>query len=229
MSTAGERAAIVSGMPRAARPARRRRDAATSRAAILDAAEVLLASTGAAGIRLQQVAADAGVSHPTVLHHFGSREGLIEAVVARALQSIHADLVAAIEASSGGEEPLAELLESVFAALTRTGHARVMLWLALEGHSVGAAEVRLSDVVDAAHALRTSKARPRSGARAPAREDTARTVVLASLALVGGAVMLPSLLENAGLPSDEAGGRRFRAWLARVLRAHLEPPGASAR
>ena len=214
-------------MPRAARPARRRRDAATSQAAILDAAEVLLASGGASGIRLQQVAADAGVSHPTVLHHFGSREGLIEAVVARALRAIHTDLVAAIQASSGGEEPLAELLESVFAALTRTGHARVMLWLALEGHSVDAAEVRLSDVVDAAHALRTSKARGR-GARAPGREDTARTVVLAALGLVAGAVMLPSLLENAGLPGDEAGGKRFRAWLARVLRAHLEAPAPSA-
>lgn len=215
-------------MPRAARPTRRRRDAAASQAAILDAAEVLLASCGAAGIRLQQVAADAGVSHPTVLHHFGSREGLIKAVVARALRAIHTDLLVAIEASSGGEEPLAELLEAVFAALTRTGHARVMLWLALEGHSVDAAEVRLSNVVDAAHALRTSKARARGGARGPGREDTARTVVLAALALVAGAVMFPSLLENAGLPGDEASGKRFRAWLARVLRAHLEPPGASA-
>jgi AcrR family transcriptional regulator len=220
-------------MPRAARAAhaarpRRRRDAAASQAAILDAAEVLLAAGGASGIRLQQVAADAGVSHPTVLHHFGSREGLVTAVVNRALGAIHTDLVAAIQASSGGEERLAELLEAVFAALTRTGRARVLLWLALEGHSVDEVEVRLSDVVDATHALRTANAKGRGQARGAGREDTARTVVLASLALVAGAVMLPSLLENAGLPGDEAGGRRFRAWLARVLRAHLEPPGERA-
>ena len=49
-----------------------RRTAEAARAAILEAAEKRLAEAGPAGIRLQGVAADVGVSHPTVLHHFCS-------------------------------------------------------------------------------------------------------------------------------------------------------------
>src|SRR4051812_32579591 len=81
---------------------RRRRDAEDARAAILDAAERRLVLAGPAGIRLQEVAADVGVSHPTVLHHFGSREALVAAVIHRALERIHAEVVQAIGASTGG-------------------------------------------------------------------------------------------------------------------------------
>ena len=39
-----------------------------------------MAASGPAGLRLEAVAKAAGVSHPTILHHFGSREGLIHAL-----------------------------------------------------------------------------------------------------------------------------------------------------
>lgn len=51
------------------------------RTAILDAAQKRLARLGADGLRLQDIARDVGVSHPTILHHFGSRDGLIVAMV----------------------------------------------------------------------------------------------------------------------------------------------------
>src|SRR5580693_3024846 len=76
---------------------RRRRTAEQARSAILDAAERRLVADGPGAIRLQEVAKDVGVSHPTVLHHFGSREGLVEAVVARALDSLHGGLLAAVQ------------------------------------------------------------------------------------------------------------------------------------
>ncbi|MGH7329781.1 MAG: TetR/AcrR family transcriptional regulator, partial [Polyangiaceae bacterium] len=56
---------------------RRRLDAEAARKLILDATERRLVRVGPSGIRLQEVAKDAGVSHPTVLHHFGSRELLV--------------------------------------------------------------------------------------------------------------------------------------------------------
>lgn len=202
------------------KPPRRRRDAEEARAAILDAAERRLVEAGPAGIRLQDVASDVGVSHPTVLHHFGSREGLVNAVVARSFAGIHEELVETIGASAGGVEPLRGMLDAVAQALSRGGHGRVLLWLALEGHRFDGVEVRLSDVVDAAHALRTAK---RCGdVEMPSREDTARTVVLAALALISSAVLGPTLLEQAGLAHDEAAEGQFRAWLARVLVTHLE-------
>jgi AcrR family transcriptional regulator len=199
---------------------RRRRDAESARAAILDVAERHLVSSGPAGIRLQDVATEAGVSHPTVLHHFGSREALVHAVITRAIAAIHATLLDAIANGPHGESELATLLDGVFEALAMTGHARVLLWLALEGHPIGGPDNRLAEVVDAVHAHRKTKWR--NGGRMPARDDTAHTVVLGTLALIGAAVLGDTLLENAGVGHDVTRGARFRAWLARVLKTHLE-------
>jgi AcrR family transcriptional regulator len=198
---------------------RRRLDAASARELILDATEKRLVVGGPSGIRLQEVAADAGVSHPTVLHHFGSRGRLVQAVITRSLAAINRALVEAINASSGDEEQVEAMIENVAASLEKTGHARVILWLALEGFAIEGAEVRLTDVVDATHALRLSR---RTSGKKPPREDTARTVVLAALALVGGAVLAPTLLANAGLGTDPREGVRFRSWLTRLLNRHLD-------
>lgn len=198
---------------------RRRLDAEAARKLILDATERRLVRVGPSGIRLQEVAKDAGVSHPTVLHHFGSRELLVKAVIERSVRAINASLVEAIAASGGDESQLESLLENVAAVLERSGHARIVMWLALEGHRIEAAEAHLTDVVDAVHALRMSQTEcsPR-----PKRDDTARTVVLAALALFGGALLAPALLENAGLGDGAREAPKFRTWLARVLIEHLE-------
>jgi AcrR family transcriptional regulator len=63
------------------RPPRKAGVKGNMRAAILEAAQKRLARLGADGLRLQDIARDVGVSHPTILHHFGSRDGLIVAMV----------------------------------------------------------------------------------------------------------------------------------------------------
>src|SRR5580700_6321803 len=116
-------------------PARKRRTAEEARAAILDAAERRLVESGPAAIRLQEVAADVGVSHPTILHHFGSREALVEAVVRRALDSLHAQMLAAVGSSPGSTDKVAALLDAVFDMFASGGHGRTFLWLALSGYA----------------------------------------------------------------------------------------------
>src|SRR5262249_22912893 len=64
---------------------RTRRTAEGARREILDAAEKRLRELGPDGVRLQQIASDVGVSHPAILHHFESFEGLIQQVVQRAV------------------------------------------------------------------------------------------------------------------------------------------------
>ena len=206
------------GRDESAKP-RRRRDPVAARAAILDAAERHLVLAGPSGIRLQEVAADAGVSHPTVLHHFGTREGLVKAVITRSLATINARLAETISHSTGDVAQVAAMVDGVFDALAQHGRARVVMWLALEGQRIEG-DARLSAVVEATHALR--KAKQTSKRRAPAREDTAHVIVLATLALIGAAVMGPALLENAGLSDDVAAERRFRRWFATLLAKHLD-------
>jgi AcrR family transcriptional regulator len=52
-----------------------------TRRAILDAAEHLLASVGEEGLSIREVCARAGVTAPTVYHHFGDKAALVDRVV----------------------------------------------------------------------------------------------------------------------------------------------------
>ena len=56
-------------------PKRRRLPADEAKTRILEAAQKRLTEGGPDAIRLQDLAADLGISHPAILHHFGSREG----------------------------------------------------------------------------------------------------------------------------------------------------------
>jgi len=199
-------------------PPRRRRSAEEAREAILDAAEKRLVAQGPDGIRLQEVAADVGVSHPTVLHHFGTREGLVEAVVARALESLHADLLTAIGRSPKGPDQLHAILEACFEVLASKGHGRAFLWLSLAGYAPAMEALRVEKLAEAVHELRR-QAFAQSKKRAPPFEDTFFTVLLPALALL-------SLSVTGGDAPDDAlcSSARFRAWLARLLHRHLEAP-----
>jgi len=197
------------------------RDAVDTRTALLAAAERRLVRDGPSALRLQDVAADVGVSHPALLHHFGSREGLVRAVIQRAIGSLQDDLVRAL---SSGETPAtgADLLERVFATLADEGHARLMAWLALSGYDPLDSEAIRSNwaaIGDAAHTLRLAKCK---GKRKPTREDTMFTVVLSALALFGQAIAGRATFRAAGLGDDPRVERRFRVWLAALLADHLE-------
>lgn len=207
-------------MPRTAKAnPRRRLEAEAARKLILDVTEKRLARVGPSGIRLQEVAQDAELSHSTVLHHFGSREQLVTAVIARSLAEMNASLIDVLSTSSGDSDALLTQMERVAATLERTGHARVLMWLALEGQYIDDPNVRLSNVLDAAHAMRLSRAKH---GKKPTREDTAYGVMLTALAMVAGSVFTPILLKSAGLPNDTAARQRFRNWIMRFMLAHMD-------
>ena len=62
-----------------------RRTPDEARRLILEAAQAAIARTGPEGLRLHDIAAAAGVSHPLILHHFGSRAGLVRALTREAI------------------------------------------------------------------------------------------------------------------------------------------------
>src|SRR4051812_27711939 len=202
---------------------RRRRSPETAQREILDAAERRLAEAGPTAVRLQDVAADVGISHPAVLHHFGSREALVRAVVDRAVRRLEAALIDALTGSGGNPPDGGSLLNRVFATLADGGHARLMAWLLLSGQeAIDARDAQPSwrAITDATHAMR-----PLGGTSAAAREDTLFSVMLAALATFGQAIAGDAVLEMAGLGDDPDASARFRRWLAGLLSDHLaEPP-----
>ena len=202
---------------KAASKPRTRRTADEARTAILDAAERSLVASGPAGIRLQEVAADVGVSHPTVLHHFGSREGLVEAVVARAMQSLQAGLLDAVRTSPKGPDQVALLLERVYETMVQGGHARAFLWLALDGYAPTMEQLQVRSFAAAIHEIR----RTEPGNEERSVEDTYFTVLLPALALLAMSVTARSA-DAKEAEGEECGPRRFRAWLAKLLYEHLQ-------
>lgn len=94
-----------------------RADAARNRSAILDATRALLVEYGADALTMDRVAAAAGVGKGTIFHRFGSRAGLLYALVAEPAET----LMAAISDGPpplGPGAPAGERLLAFFDAMT---------------------------------------------------------------------------------------------------------------
>ncbi len=200
-------------------PRRIRRTAEEARDAILDAAQRRLAEVGFSGIRLQDVAREVGVSHSTVLHHFGSREGLIQAVATRSVHQLEADLVREIATNPVDVASMTALLDSVARVLGPGGHARVVAWLSLEGGE-SFAPTAFHRIAKAAHDVRCARA-AECGDDAPDYDDTFAAVLLAGLALFGDAIAGAMFRGESDPAVTDESRARFRAWLATLLKEHL--------
>jgi AcrR family transcriptional regulator len=191
-----------------------RRSAEDARETILEAAEQLLRETGPAGLRLQEVAAKAGIGHPTVLHHFGSRDGLLEAVVEHATLQLQRDLITSL---AGVNPTGVELFERVAQTLATEGQSRIIAWLLLSGyHPIDTPTLRTGwdMIARATHAQRGKQSR--------SFEDTRFAIILSCLALFAQAIAGKEVFRVAGFPDDEATARKFRAWLSKMLDEHLD-------
>jgi len=194
-----------------------RRTPEEARALILDAAEKTMGGEGPAALRLQDVAKEAGVSHPTILHHFGSREGLVKALHLRALEKLRTELLAQMGSSDSANDGVARS----FAAF-RDGMAQRMLWL-MQMPDDGD-EVRLpgglpmiDQIAQSLHALRVSFAPP--GAVVD-YEDSRAVAHLVTVAGVGDALIGPKLRELSG--QEEVAGRTyFERWLSQLINLHV--------
>ncbi len=70
--------------------------------AILDAGEELLGQHGFAGTSLRQLTTRAGVNLAAVHYHFGNKEGLAQAVLARRIEPINAERLRRLDAVTAG-------------------------------------------------------------------------------------------------------------------------------
>jgi TetR/AcrR family transcriptional regulator len=77
---------------------RRSRDPQAARTAVLDAALALFAKQGFADTSLRDISRISGISHPLILHHFGSKEELYTEVKRRVVEGYAARFPAAVRA-----------------------------------------------------------------------------------------------------------------------------------
>lgn len=110
MDTGAERGPRPPG-PAAAEGAR------STKERLLDAAERLFAAQGVAGTSLRSITAEAGVNVAAVHYHFGSREALLRAVLARRVDPVNRERLRRLEAlEAGGASPALEALLEAFLA-----------------------------------------------------------------------------------------------------------------
>ncbi len=176
---------------------RRRRPAHETRADILQAAQLRLRQSGPTALRLDDVAADVGISRQAVLHHFGSRDGLLRAVVEGAWTGLFGDL-ATLVAAQGEAEPQ-DFVELVDDVARKRGNARLGAWLLLSEQGLPDS---LFEGVDLA-----------SDSPAEDRFD----LLLVGAALFGDAVFGARLRQVLGLADGEEERAAFRTWLVERL------------
>jgi AcrR family transcriptional regulator len=211
-----------------ARPGRRRTQAertARTRGLLLDATIECLIARGYAGTTIVSVCKHAGVSHGSLLHHFGKREVLLGAALEAVYARLRARVVDGLEALPQGEarvEAMVNLMWSAFGA--REFKAVLELWLAAANHPEAAyalwPEAR---AFDAGHVPLAEQLFPEFAATVP---DFPVYVSLLFQTLQGMG------LAHATLPADAealAMREQVRALLTRILCDALAAGAAEAR
>jgi AcrR family transcriptional regulator len=195
-----------------------RRTPDEARRLILDAAQAAIARTGPEGLRLHDIATAAGISHPLILHHFGSRAGLVRALTREATAELKDKLVAAM---TERDYSIEEQLDRVFNAF-RHGLGQRLAWLATvdpDGDQSGSTVIQ-HEIADHLHARRIAAAPPGTTV---ALQDSQFLVHLIATAALGDAIYGTQLRRSAGLDDGPETDSRFRAWLAALIRARTPP------
>jgi len=193
-------------------PAKRiRRTPEEARRLILDAAEASMAVDGPGGLRLMNVAKAAGVSHPTILHHFGNREGLVRALNRRTLEELKQVLVGAMH---GAHASGAELIAPTFAAY-RNGLAQRLAWMLQAETELRPASPILEEIVGELHALRQRLAGP---GVVVDEADTRRWVHLTTVVAFGDAIIGPRLRGAADPAEERILSGQFERWFIELMK-----------
>jgi AcrR family transcriptional regulator len=90
-------------------------------------ADVVFAERGVASSSMEEIAERAGVTKPVLYDHFGSKDGLLAAVVLRAGEELAAATLQAVDAATGPQDALASGLRAYFTFIDR----RRASWLSL--------------------------------------------------------------------------------------------------
>ena len=200
---------------------RRRLTGEEARTRIMDAALAHLRTEGVHAVTLAGLAKELDISHQAILHHFGSRDGLVAAVVKRAIDSFESELAGALRVVDGPHAASRVLLLRAFEVMADEGHGRLLAMLALSSEpppDVASFESSrpIQLVAKMAHALRL-RDEPDAAYR-----DTLFTVMLTAYVVLATSVFEKAVTFGAGLEVTDKTSREFREWFASHALAHME-------
>ncbi len=89
----------------------------TSKQAILDAAQALLARHGYAGLSMRELALESGLAKATIYHYFQDKEEIFRQVLERDMLTVQEHLLRAIAAESGSLAKLRAVIYTLFSLM----------------------------------------------------------------------------------------------------------------
>lgn len=182
-----------------------------ARNAILDAAQEMIVDVGPAGLRISAVAKKAGMAHPNIIHHFGSRDGLISALAQRVGERSTERVTEAIkQATKASPEDRIDAMTRVLDIAFPGDEGKAAVWLHLSGAETSL-KSNMERIVQVSHSLRQTI---NSDANL---HNTNRLVMLITLALVGEVVSGQGIKGALGFGNDESSRAHFRRWLTEIL------------
>ena len=176
---------------------------------------------------MQTIARDLGLTDPAIHYHFGSRDGLVQALMHHAGRRLKESIARATRRWGRSSFDVGALINLIDETYGERGYARLAAWMALAGWKAhGSGMYR--DLAEAIHAVRVQRAAA-AGVPPPELEDTLFTVALLNMVLFAEPLAGGSFRRSVGLPADRETATHLRRWLAGVIEEHLQPHAAAAR
>ncbi len=179
------------------KPRRRRRTPEEARREAIVSARKLLLTGGPDAMTLSAVAADIGVTHANLIHHFGSAAGLQSALMGSMVSDLNEALDAAIVRLRTDEGAPLELVNAVFDAFSTGGAGRLAAWIALSGDLS-----HLEPVRDAVQALVTAVQEKFGDTSEMARQHIGSAVLFIAMSAFGEALIGEPVRNMLGQPED---------------------------
>lgn len=176
----------------------------------LRSARNLLISQGPNAITLQAVAAELGMSHTNLIHHFGSASGLQTALMHHMVGDLTDIIETAVVRFRSGEGDVADFVNIVFDAFDTGGAGALAAWIMLSGEGQ-----RLAPLGEVVRSYLRNVERSAEEDAACAHERVTSATLLVTIAAFGDAMIGGPLRDMVGRESDAV--RRIIAQLLAQL------------
>lgn len=195
-----------------------RRTPEEAKALILRAAEQRLEAVGPEGLKIAEIAHIAGVTHSTILHHFGSAEGLRASLAEKMVERLLGEILEVL----GTENPVADdhkVLFKVFSVLCDDGNARLLAWTMLKGLELEEGQETLTELFEQlAYGVKSAILITHEGqyTDAQALRHAKYTIFQVALTAIGDGIAGKYVSKLLGFNEQEATSE-FRDWFAERL------------
>ena len=99
---------------------------------------------GISGLNIVDVARDAGMSHATLIHHFGNTNDMRRALVHHMTDRLLRDVINALRSETDFDTRA--ITRDLFSALSRGGHAKLLAWLAVSDDDLSTSAAPTAEV-----------------------------------------------------------------------------------